>query len=224
MAGLVGVLGLVGCGSVNTPANPDGPPIADAQVPPIDGAPIDGVPIDAVPIDGPPIDTMVTPVVPKFDVGYIDEFSIAWNFAGTGFIGFAAVANTSNKVLNMSKLEIVSVTDDNTTITSSFTLEMASETPLAPGEAAGLLGGQATVRIVESGIMTEPRNDESLMFGLSFPNTTVAAVDKTVNIRATIKIDDGEITLPMKVRFVASQVSTVDHAARLSATAIPATP
>jgi hypothetical protein len=207
-AGLFGALGFCfwGCGSVNTPAVPDGQPGIDASV---DGPPIDS-PTDAS------IDVAI-PVVPKFDVGYIDEFSIAWNFAGTGFIGFAAIANTSQRSLNLSKLTIVSVTDDDPTVTSNFTLEMGSETPLAPGEAAGLLGGQATVRIVESGLMTEPRNDESLMFGLSFPNFTMGFIDKVVNIRATIRIDDGEITLPMKVRFVASQVTMVDHASRLSA-------
>ncbi|MBC7976813.1 MAG: hypothetical protein H7138_17700 [Myxococcales bacterium] len=223
-AGLLGALGLVGCGSVNSPAVPDGPPMADGQVPPIDGGVIDGPSIDSMPTDGPPIDMQVIPAAPKFDFGFIDEFTIAWNFAGNGFSGFAAVANTSNKPLNLNKLTIVSVTDDDPMVTSVFALERASETPLAPANAAGQLAGQAIVRIIESGLMTEPLVDESLLFNLYFPNFNDTFINRVVHIKAKIQIDDGEIELPMTVRFVASQVTLVDHAARLSARAVPGSP
>jgi len=172
------------------------------------------IPIDA-PSDPPVIDG--PPAAPKFDVGYVNAFTIAWNFAGTGFIGFLAVANTSTRLLNLNKITITSVTDDDDTITSQLALYSASDTPLEPGKAAGLLASQAFVRIVESGLMTEPLDDEMLNFSLSFPNYSMAFLDKTVHAQATIQIDDGEIVLPFTVHFVASPVALTDGAARLHA-------
>jgi hypothetical protein len=191
---MVGLLGAVGCGSVSSPLL-DAPPDVDGAQPPIDGP----------------------PPVPKFDVGYINEFTLAWNYAGTGVLGFLAVANTSTMAMDLNKVIIAGITDDDDTITSVFTLESPSDTPLQPGKAAGLLSGPATVRIVESGLMTEPRDDEMLSFGMSFPNQSVAFVGKTLHPQVTIQIGDGEIVLPFTVHFVESQVALADGAARLHA-------
>jgi hypothetical protein len=177
-------------------------------------------PSDAAELDAPvtpPIDAMIDGRVAlaKFDIAYVDKFTFAWNFGGTGLRAFAAVANMGTMPMNLNKITIVSVTDDQPTIDTTFGVE-PSDTPLAPGTAAGLLGRSAIARIYETGLMTEENNDEKLVFVMAFPNFNDSFVGKTVAVRATLRIEDAELVLPISVTFVASQVTLSDSAARLS--------
>ncbi len=203
MLALVVWSGATGCDDAMPSQGVDAAPKIDASIP--GDAPAD------TPPDG---STALT----KFDVGYIDEFTVAWSSSGSGFLGFAALVNTGTVLLNLNKISIVEVTDDDLAIDSVFAVENLSElplAPLAPGLAAGLLGAGATALLVESGLVPERREEDALSFELRFPNQNVGFVGKTVHVRVQIAIGDAAIDLPFAVHFVASNVTIPGGVARL---------
>jgi hypothetical protein len=51
---------------------------------------------------------------------------------------------------------------------------------------------------------------------MRFPNQSDTFVGKTLNLKATIKINDAEAIVPITIRFVDSPTLLVDEAARVS--------
>jgi hypothetical protein len=217
------LFGAMGCGDVGTLAA-DARPVPlvpmDASIdvpgtPPVDGAPIDGPPIDGAPIDGPPIDG--PPVVAtRFDVAYINEYTLRWNNAGAGLLGFMAVANTGSTTLDLSRVSVVRVLDNNIEIDSRVTLFSSSTAMLAPGQAAGELGPGVFQLFDNANLLPEPITDDTLLFAMSFPNQNIGFVNKPFEAEATIRIEDTEIVLPFTVHFVASDgMPSIQSVARL---------
>jgi hypothetical protein len=206
---LLGVGG-IGCGEVKSSPNVnDAAP--DTPSPQIDAPP--DVPPDAPP-DGPP-------KANQFDVGFVNKFTIAWNNSGAGMLSFIAIANKGKMPVNLTKLSVVKVEDDDPTIDSRFVLELPSEiSELATDHAAGQLGGTALRLLFQDGVMTETYvgDTDPMDFGMRFPNQSETFVGKTVNVQVTIRIGDAEAVLPISVKFVdMGEPAQFDGAARVSA-------
>lgn len=199
MGGIFGALGalavLAGC----EPVKDDRPPVLDARA--ADAA---EVAIDAA-IDAPP------PV--DYDIGYVNEITFS---NGTISIGsFVVVVNRSTVPLALAMTDVVTFSDDNAAVNWTFSKQGASTTLLPPGQAAGELSPLAVQRIIDSGLVPEPRvMSSNFSFGMQFsnvpPNTTF-----NLNGQATISIQGERITLPFTIHFIPGSNTLFNNASRI---------
>jgi hypothetical protein len=201
---------VTGCGAGGSVQPSDGPRAIDAGIDgpgPTDGpvgsdAAIDAG-IDAAP-DSPP-------ALARYDVAYIDDFTMEWN--RVGFVSFVVIVNQGAAPLDLTKVAVIDVTDDHREIESRFQLSDASATQLEPGEGAGRLSFSAANQLVASGLVPERIVDDALDFRLSFPGMGQPGVD--LHVAATLRIEDAQIVLPFTIHFIDEPRVSLDHAARL---------
>lgn len=185
-------LGSMGCGDQQAPAT-DAPPGIDA-----------GRPIDAG-VDSPP-------PLARYDVGYIDEHTIPYNYTGVG--GMVLIVNKSEKPLSMAKASVVSVTSDRSDVTCTLALDPPSTTLLPPNHVAGLLSQQAALELVNSGLVPEPIDDDMMNFEIGFASFPPIGID--VHARATIRIGDADLVLPFTIHVVSGdRTNELNHAVRI---------
>jgi hypothetical protein len=200
---LVCLLG-IGCGEVESrpPVNDDAAQ-PDTPLPPIDAS------IDAPP-DGPAKAT-------QFAVGFINKFTIGWSRSSAGMLSFVVIANKGTMPLNLTKVAVVKVEDDDPMINSVVAVETPSElSELTTDRAAGTLGPPAYARLFEGGVMTEAYDStDTLDFAMRFSQSE-ALIGKTLNLQATIQINDAEAILPITIKFVESPTLLIDDATRVS--------
>jgi hypothetical protein len=187
---LLGLLGSMGCRDAKPPIRifDAGPDSPDSDVPP--------------------------PVT--FDIAYINEYTIRWNSAGAGLLGFLAIANTGTAPLDLNRVTVVRTTDNDPEIISQVAVERPSVTLLAPGQAAGDLGPGVRELFDTASVLPEPNTDDTLLFSMRFPNQDIGFVGRPLQVEATIRIEDTEIVLPFTVHFVpADGTSSVESVARV---------
>lgn len=186
---------LAGCEPVK-----DNRPQLDAAQP---DAAIDAA-IDA-PIDAPP------PV--DYDIAYINELTFS-NISSIG--SFIVVVNRGSVPLNLAMLDVVAFSDDNAATSWTFSELGTSNTLLPPGQAAGDLSPLATQRIIDTGLVPEPRvAGAGFNFQMQFsgipPNMTF-----NLNGQATIAIQNERLTLPFTIHFVPGSNTLFNNASRIS--------
>lgn len=194
--------GTIACSSMG-PA-----PLGDASVPgdvSVDAAP------DAMPDAPPDAAPDAAPALARFDVGYIDEFTLPAN--QSGIVGFLVVINKGMMPLNLAKAQVISVSDDQAAITTEFEPEPGSDAMIAPNTAAGLLGISAIVALVDSGLVPEPIVNDELNFALSFRGQPAANID--LRVQVTLQIEDARVTLPFTIHLITENKSQINHVARL---------
>jgi hypothetical protein len=203
LAGLIVVLTGAGCGDDSGRRSlPDAAPAVDAAIDvpsPIDAA------VDA-PRDAP---------APRggYDIGYIDEITFPYNYIG--FNGLLLIVNRGELPLNLATTSVVSVTDDQADVIVTFELDTPSIASLQPERAAGALTQNASLKLVSSGLVPEPIDDQSIDFLIGFASFPPIGID--VRAEATLRIGDANIVLPFTLHVVAGdRTGELDHAVRLS--------
>ena len=178
-------------------ADPDAPADASSDAPPS--------PIDA-PIDGPP------PVI-GYDVAYVDE--ITFSATTMAINNFVAIVARGSQPLRLSTVAVVSVSDDRNDIEWTFERKTMSTVTLNPSRAAGALSNLARESLVNSGIVTEPFDDQILSFGMAFP--TQPPLGTTLKAQAVIQIEALSVTLPFTIRISDGASNVFNHARRIPA-------
>jgi hypothetical protein len=206
-AGLAGV-SLMGCGNVGSPPAIDAaPPTPDDGPTAIDAMPDASVdaPVDA-PIDAPPRH--------KYDVGYINEITLAPN--NRVLLGFILVANIDSMPLQATDATVVSFADSSPVVEWEFIKDQDAVMPIAPSRSAGLLSPAATEKIVTSGLVTEPNDDMFMSFAMSFVQTPPAGI--TFDAQAVLRIAGENVTLQFKIHTMNTTMITFHSARRVSST------
>ena len=200
--GVLGMFGVVaalaGCDPVkdNRPDAP-GPPGEDAAVEPVDA------PVDAPP---PP---------PDYDIAYVNEFTFSNNISSIS--SFIVVVNRGTAPLALAMTDVPMFSDDNATVVWTFAEAGASTTLLPPGQSAGELSPLATQRIIDTGLVPEPRVSPSgFNFGMQFSNVP-AGVTFNLNGQATISVAGKRITLPFTIHFMPTASTAFNNASRIRA-------
>ncbi len=178
---------------------PDAPVVteADAGV----DAPADA-PVDAAP-------------AADYDIAYVNEFTFSNNISSIG--GFVVVVNRGAAPLALAMTDVPMFTDDNATVTWTFAKAGASTTMLPPGQSVGELSPLATTRIIDSGLVSEPRvSSASFNFSMQFSNVPPTTTFN-LNGQATIAIENKRITLPFTIHFVPNREHGVQRRSRIRA-------
>jgi hypothetical protein len=191
---------------------------------PVDAAPIDSAPVDGAPVDGAQVvdaapgsdaglDASIDAAAPShaFDVGYINEFTYPFNV--TGVSEFMMVVNRGPLPLNLADAELDAVEDDSPQVDWTLSVDMLSTTVLPAGHAAGLLSQDANTALVVSGLVSEPLDDNTLNFRMSFSDFPTAGT--AIHAQAKLRIGDASVTLPFTIHIVASGTVMLDHAVRV---------
>lgn len=202
----LGVLGalaaLVGCDPVKDNRSPDAPTAPDA-VDAVDAA------VDAM-VDAPP-----APVV-DYDIGYVNEFTFNSNSTAIGISSFIVVVNRGMAPLALAMTDVPQFSDDNATVGWTFARSGTSMTMLPAGQSAGELSPLATTRIIDSGLVSEPRV-MGTGFNFSMQFSSIPANTFNLNGQATISIEGKRITLPFTVHFVPGASTAFNNASRIRA-------
>lgn len=186
---------LVGCDPVK-----DNRPPVDAAV---DAEPADA-PADAPPDAPPPID---------YDIAYVNELTFSNNIASIS--SFVVVVNRSAVDLNLALTEVVMFSDDNVAVNWTFSELGTSPALIPPGRSAGELSPLATQRIIDSGLVPEPRvTGSGFNFSMQFSNVP-ANTTFNLNGQATISIQDERLTLPFTIHFVPGASTAFNNASRI---------
>jgi hypothetical protein len=186
---------LVGC----DPVVDNRPPVVDAPGDAGGDAPVDA-PADAPP----PID---------YDIAYVNEFTFTNNIAAIS--SFLVVVNRSTVDLNLAMTDVVMFSDDNAAVSWTFAELGTSPALIPPGRAAGELSPLATQRIIDSGLVPEPRvAGANFNFSMQFANVP-ANTTFNLNGQATIAIQDERLTLPFTIHFVPGSNTVFNNASRI---------
>jgi hypothetical protein len=199
--GVLGALGvlaaLAGCDPVKDNRLQDAPVVTEADAA-ID-APADA-PVDAAP----PAD---------YDIAYVNEFTFSNNISSIS--SFVVVVNRGAAPLALAMTDVPMFTDDNATAVWTFAKAGASTTMLPPGQSTGELSPLATTRIIDSGLVSEPRVSSSgWNFSMQFSNVPPTTTFN-LNGQATIAIEGKRITLPFTIHFVPSGTTAFNNASRI---------
>jgi hypothetical protein len=198
---MVGALALVSCGKVRT--DPD----QEVDAPFLDAKSIDAAP-DASP-DAPPD----APSPAKYDIAYIKDFTFAPSISSIS--NFVVVINKGTLPLKLSTIVVTNVIDDNAQLVWSFAQSGTSTTMLNPRRAAGALSPLATTKLIDSGVVPEPRDDQSLSFFMSFQNSPTTAYDLSASL--TLTIDNKALSVPFVIHIVPGGATSFNNVARISA-------
>jgi hypothetical protein len=170
---------------------PDGPlpGVPDARPP--DAAPPDGAPaFDAAAVDAMP--------GPHFDVVYVWEWNANQDTSAfvTGQLG--VIVNTGTVALDLSKLTVTMVTDDNADTTFSFQFNPGSTAMLPPGQSAGQASSSFALPVMGTLF------DQSTWTQKTAPNFWTGLTDHTAgkyDIHGTVTLTLGSLvaTLPFLI-------------------------
>jgi hypothetical protein len=172
--------------------------------------------LDAM-VDAPMIDAMVDAMIDappphKFEIGYINELTLAPN--NRVLLGFLLLVNVSTVPLNAADLTIVSFGDNSPAVEWEFFKDQDASMRVAPGRAAGLISPVARDKIVTPGIVTEQNDDTFFSLGMSF--VTPPPADVTFNAQVVLRIDGETITLPFTIHTLNTNMVTFHSAARVA--------
>ena len=203
-----GVAGAVGCGNVRESTRDASiGALPDAALDAGLDAPVDA-PIDAsidAPIDAPPLIA--------YDIGYVNDITV--NPMNTGTFGFMAIVNTGTAPLDLSTTTVVLFGDDSSLVDWTLVKRADSAARLLTGRAGGFLTVAAIPKVLAPGVVTEPVDDTSLNFGMTFggqrPTGTV------IQAQAVISIANLQATLPFKITFDDTADTRPNTARRISA-------
>jgi hypothetical protein len=160
-----------------------------------------------------PIDVMPdTPPGVTYDIAYVNEITQTPSNLLT--FSFLVVVNKGMTALNTLDVQVVSFIDDNPGIDWEFMRETGATKVLGPGLAAGTLSPLSRMRIVDSGLVTEPIDDPFLNFVMIFRQAPPAGI--TINTQAVLRIDGKEAVLPFVIHVIASGNSVFHGAKRVS--------
>jgi hypothetical protein len=184
---------VAGCGNVKTLA-------PDAAMPSGDDAGSDAA-LDAMPVG-----------VAKYDIAYIDDITMGSNI--TSIFSFILVVNKGTVPLKLETTSVVTYSDDSASIDWQLTKNGATSTLLKPDHAAGSLAPDASAKLVDSGLVPEPIDDNMLNFTMAFPNMPPSGV--TLKAQAVLRIETADVVLPFTINLVASGIPKYNVAARVS--------
>lgn len=148
----------------------------------------------------------------RFDVAYINDFTINPNIES--LFSFALVINKGTAPLKLQTTTVVTFSDDSAAIDWSLTKTGASTATLRPGSAAGMLNPDASAALVDTGLVPEPVEDNTLNFTMDFAEPPPAGV--TLKAQAVLKIETTDLVLPFTITIVASGAPKYNAASRLS--------
>ncbi len=145
-------------------------------------------------------------------MAFISDFSFTSNTVSIGSWG--VVVAKGSRSLDMTTAKIVSVTDDHPTAIINVTVGVPnSGGTLLPNQYAGNLSPLANTEIIDSGVVTEPKNSMSFSFRMSLQDLPTASVN--INVVAVFSVEGTEISIPIIVRVGASSTS-FNQASRIS--------
>lgn len=170
--------------------------------------------VDSAPADAPVIDASVgrdaaidaAPAARhKFDVGYINELTLAPT--NRVLFGFLLVANVSTDPLPITDLRVKSFADDSPIVEWELTLDQGSTMPIAVGHSAGLISPGASDQIIKPGLVPEPDDDTFLSLTMSFVHEPPPNV--TFHAEAELEIAGETASMPFTIHVGDSGTSTV---------------
>ncbi|HMG56530.1 MAG TPA: hypothetical protein VK601_23685 [Kofleriaceae bacterium] len=191
---VVGAAGVMGCGSVKA---------MEPSVPPPDAA-SDG-PADAS-TDSAPV------AVIKYDVAYINDLTLTTSISNVH--GILLVVNKGTAPLKLSTAAVVTYSNDFPGITWEFSKNGATTTMLVPGHAAGAIGPDVTAKLVDSGLVPEPIDDNTLDFTMTFPMEPPSGL--TLHAQAVLQIESANIVLPFTLEIVGSGSPSLNATSRVT--------
>lgn len=201
LGGLGALVVLVGCDPVK-----DNRPLDAPTGPDVDAA-IDAT-ADAM------VDAPSAPVA-DYDIGYVNELTFSNNISSIG--SFIVVVNRGTAALDLAMTDVPQFSDDNATVVWTFAKAGASATVLPPGQSAGELSPLATTKIIDSGLVSEPRVMSSgFNFSMQF-SSVPATTTFNLNGQATISVQGKRITLPFTIHFVPGAGTAFNNASRIHA-------
>jgi hypothetical protein len=213
-AWVIGAAGMIGCGEIHDVTLRDaGPKDApqgqpDAEI----GAPADarqGGPRDAAP--DAPRDAPRAGI--GYDVGYVNSITV--NPANTGTFGFLSIVNTGTMPLDLSSTQVVASTDDSSRLDWTLTKRADSSRQLATERAAGFLTLLASQKVRAPGVITEPADDTTLDFRMSFGGDRASGM--VVHAQAVLLIGGLFATLDFEITFDDKADTQPNTARRVSA-------
>jgi hypothetical protein len=149
----------------------------------------------------------------KYDIAYVDDFTIDPNISS--LFSFLLVVNEGEKPLSLQTATVVTYSDDSAGIDWQLTEDATTTIVLKPGHAAGLLSPGTASKLVESGLVPEPIDDNQLDFTMSFPTPPTAGV--ALHAQAVLRIETTDIVLPFTINIVPSGGPTYNATRRISA-------
>jgi hypothetical protein len=198
------------CGDVKSLSLDAAAPPGGEAGPAPDATPIDAALIDAAPIDA-LIDAAPAPVT-KYDIAYITDITLNPNISS--IFSFLLIVNKGTAPLKLETTTVVTYSDDSAGIDWTLTNNGVTTTMLRPDHAAGMLSPDVAAKLVDSGLVPEPIDDNTLNFTMAF--TTPPPSGVTLRAQAVLRVETADIVLPFTINIVASGAPKYNVASRIS--------
>lgn len=138
----------------------------------------------------------------KHSSGDIDiAYSSEWKFSVEGPVsGYVVIVNTTSAPVNLDTLQLTSVTDDNPTANVQIETQKLSGVQVAPGIAGGVLSPVSKNVLVDSGIITEPRDANGDYLTIAVVNAPAGTYD--IHASVEMSLEGKSAKLPLTIHMV----------------------